>query len=381
MESRIPQSVAKRVPFKAFLSTDHVTAATGKTIAITTSQNGGAFAVLDAGAANAVEIGSGWYYIDLLTADTDTKGPLVVRGTEGTIDPAEVVYDVVNATNAGFTALPAVVAGAALGVPLKDANSFLAVANMPAVAPGGTNGLFIAGTNAATTITTGLTTHFIGTVDVCTTNSDMVAEAPDAAAIEAACDTSLVSVNLDHLMKTAVANNADMTVEVADGTVLCNIMSQTSDTSTYDVTGDSLEAIRDNGDAAWATATSVTVTGIANNAITAAAIAANAFTANAFAANALVSATFASSYYSSVNAEIVDVMTVDTTTLPGQEAPSLAPTISEMMAWLYKSYRNREIQTATQYSLFADNGTTVDAKATISDNGTTFDKNEVVTGP
>lgn len=35
--------------------------------------------------------------------------------------------------------------------------------------PGAAGGLFIAGTNAATTITTGLTTHFIGTVDIVTT--------------------------------------------------------------------------------------------------------------------------------------------------------------------------------------------------------------------
>lgn len=35
--------------------------------------------------------------------------------------------------------------------------------------PGAAGGLFIAGTNAATTITTGLTTHFIGTVDTVTT--------------------------------------------------------------------------------------------------------------------------------------------------------------------------------------------------------------------
>ena len=37
------------------------------------------------------------------------------------------------------------------------------------VVPGGTNGLFIAGTNAATIITTSLTTHFVGTIDTLTT--------------------------------------------------------------------------------------------------------------------------------------------------------------------------------------------------------------------
>jgi len=55
------------------------------------------------------------------------------------------------------TALPAVVAGAASGIPLKDASNYLDVANMPAKVAGETDGLFIAGTNAATTITTSLT--------------------------------------------------------------------------------------------------------------------------------------------------------------------------------------------------------------------------------
>ena len=118
MESRIPQSQAKLVVFKAFLSTDHVTAATGKTIAMQVSQNGGDFANLDGGALNATEYGdaTGWYKAQLQTADTDTKGPLIVRGTETDIDPVEIVYYVVNATNADFTALPAAVAGATGGV-------------------------------------------------------------------------------------------------------------------------------------------------------------------------------------------------------------------------------------------------------------------------
>jgi hypothetical protein len=61
--------------------------------------------------------------------------------------------------------------------------------------------------------------------------------------------------NLDHLMKTAVANNTDMTTEVVDGTVLSNIMTKGSDTSDFVVADDSFEAIRDRGDAAWVTAT------------------------------------------------------------------------------------------------------------------------------
>ena len=82
-----------------------------------------------------------------------------------------------------------------------------------------------------------------------------------------------------------------------------------------------------------------------------------------------------------VNAEVVDVMDTDTITLPGQTAPPLAPTHRQAISWLYKVFRNRKTQTATQWSLLADDESTVDAKATISDAAGTATKQEIVTGP
>jgi hypothetical protein len=82
-----------------------------------------------------------------------------------------------------------------------------------------------------------------------------------------------------------------------------------------------------------------------------------------------------------VNAEVADVLKTDTVTLPGQAAPPLAPTFEEMVSWLYKTLRNRTSQTSTQWSLYADNETTVDAKATVSDDGTTAIKQEIISGP
>jgi hypothetical protein len=96
MSEPIYQSVARRVPFKAFLASDHVTPATGKTIPVVISKNGGAFGNPSAGATNATAIASGWYYVDLSTTDTATLGPLIVRGAEGTIDDAEAVFEVVS---------------------------------------------------------------------------------------------------------------------------------------------------------------------------------------------------------------------------------------------------------------------------------------------
>lgn len=59
-------------------------------------------------------------------------------------------------------------------------------------------------------------------------------------------DTALSDINLDHLMKVAVSDRTDMTTEIVNDTVLANIMVKAAgDTSDFDPTTDSLEAIRD----------------------------------------------------------------------------------------------------------------------------------------
>ena len=87
MPTRIQQSVALRVPLQAFLAADHVTPATGLTIAVTISKNGGAYGNPSGGATNATEIANGSYYVDLSATDTGTVGPLFVRGAVSTMDP------------------------------------------------------------------------------------------------------------------------------------------------------------------------------------------------------------------------------------------------------------------------------------------------------
>ncbi len=94
MAEVIPQSTVKRVPFQAYLASDHITPATGKTIAVTISKNGAAYGNPSGGATNATAIGNGSYYVDLTTTDTGTNGPLLVRGAEGTIDDVIAFYAV-----------------------------------------------------------------------------------------------------------------------------------------------------------------------------------------------------------------------------------------------------------------------------------------------
>lgn len=81
-----------------------------------------------------------------------------------------------------------------------------------------------------------------------------------------------------------------------------------------------------------------------------------------------------------VNAEVLDVLTVDAFAQPGQGAPPASTNLRDMLAYLYKAWRNRTTQTANEYALYADDGTTKDQEAAVSDDGTTFIRAEVTTG-
>src|ERR1700693_5460678 len=94
---KLPESTAYTVMLKVFSATDHVTPATGKTVAVVLSKAGVAFANPSGGATNATQVGSGWYSVALSTTDTNTLGDLVVRGTAAGCDDSEQVCQVVNA--------------------------------------------------------------------------------------------------------------------------------------------------------------------------------------------------------------------------------------------------------------------------------------------
>jgi len=79
-----------------------------------------------------------------------------------------------------------------------------------------------------------------GTFDAATDSTEALRDNQQPAA-----QAAIVANNLDHLMKNAVGNNANMTTEVPDGTVLSNMMTKTGDTSDYDPSTDSLEGLAD----------------------------------------------------------------------------------------------------------------------------------------
>src|SRR5262245_7922799 len=86
---RLHQSTSVIVVLKVVLSSDHISPATGKTVAIVISKNGGAFGNPNAGATNATEISNGWYKVTLDATDTNTLGDLIVRGTATLCDDSE----------------------------------------------------------------------------------------------------------------------------------------------------------------------------------------------------------------------------------------------------------------------------------------------------
>jgi hypothetical protein len=134
------QSVAYTRMFMMILTSDHVTGATSKTVTVTLSKAGGAFG---AAGGTITEVSSGWYKIALTTTDTNTLSDLAFHCTATACDPTDFVDQVVS-----FSTIDAVRGASGTGI--------------PNAAPGAAGGLFIAGTNAATTVTTSLTTTFTG---------------------------------------------------------------------------------------------------------------------------------------------------------------------------------------------------------------------------
>jgi len=82
-----------------------------------------------------------------------------------------------------------------------------------------------------------------------------------------------------------------------------------------------------------------------------------------------------------VNTEFLDVLGTDTFAEPGQEGPPTTTSLIKKIGYLYKAFRNKITQDATTMKLYADDGTTVDQKSTVSDTGTEYTRGEIGSGP
>lgn len=174
MPHRIPQSVSIRVPLKGYLSADHISDAVSLDPAVVISKNGAGFANPNAGATVATEVGGagnglGWYYVDLDGAtDVATLGPLIIRATHATMDPIEIVYQVVNAYTMGAAALPtASLPGAANGVQICGSNAASTYASLTVTTALNTGSIVNAGITTLTgavTAPAGVTANVTGNI-------------------------------------------------------------------------------------------------------------------------------------------------------------------------------------------------------------------------
>jgi hypothetical protein len=133
-------------------------------------------------------------------------------------------------------------------------------------------------------------------------------------------------------------------------------------------------------DAATFAANAITATVIADGAIDAATFAAGAITATVIATDAIDADALAADALAEINAQVVDGLNVDTYAEPGQGTPAATASLVTKIGYLYKAWRNRHTQTATEYALYADDATTKDQEAAVSDDAVTFERGEVATG-
>lgn len=329
-----------------FVATADGSAQTGLTIANTDIKllKGGATSEGNKNSGGGTHIAGGRYSAVLDATDTDTVGILEVSCNPASGIPwnksyyvlEEAVYDMLFAASA-------------LG--------YIANAPVNVAQFGGSNGTFASGRPEVNT------THAAGT-------------AWGSGAITAA----------------SIASDAITAAKIADNAIDAGAIASDAITAAKIATG------------------AITSAKFAAGAITAAAIATDAIDADALAADAIAeinvtvdtaisdaalataaelakvpksdgTATWNATALASINAQVVDGLNVDTYAEPGQGAPGATLSLAAKIGFLYKAWRNRSTQTASQYSLYNDDASTVDHKASFSDNGTTADRGEIATGP
>lgn len=82
-----------------------------------------------------------------------------------------------------------------------------------------------------------------------------------------------------------------------------------------------------------------------------------------------------------VKNQVIAALDTDTYTMPGAETPAETTTLRKMIQFLYKWMIRKKTQTSTFTSLYSADGNTVEQKAPVSDDGTTTTVGKIVTGP
>lgn len=252
----ISQSTIHNVMVFMTDSSDHIAGKTSLTLTVTASKDGAAFASISP---TVTERGNGWYNLALTTSHTDTLGDLAIHITATGADPTDLVMRVVAVNKAdsvrmGLTALPNAAADAAGGLPISDAGGLdldgVLSGNTPQTGDayarlGAPVGASISADVAASLTAIGNLNDFDPATDTVILDATQANYAPAKAGDEMdlvnAPNATAVSA-----IQSGLATSANVTTIVGHLTDIKGAGWTTTDT---------LEAIRDRGDAAWITAT------------------------------------------------------------------------------------------------------------------------------
>lgn len=332
-------------------------------------------------------------------ADTNTIFKAVVTDATGAtvgVDAAAILDDT-------GTAGVVVASGSKTGYSLTATTG---LGNQTADITGSLSGSVGSVTGAVGSVTGNVGGNVAGSVGSLTTNNDKTGYSLSSAGVQAIWDaltSALTTAGSVGALVVALGTRLGAWTGTGVNTVLGAfkaLLSKTASTpsdigGTFDATTDSTEAIRDRGDAGWTTATGFSTLdaagvrtavglGSANLDTQLDALPTNAELATALAAadDAVLAAIAALENLSAAeaNAEVVDAIATDARGEPGQGAPPASASLALKIDYLYKALRNKKTQTASEYKLFADDGSTVDQKATVSSDGTTTTVGELATG-
>lgn len=357
---RLRQSTASQeVPLGHFVDdTDGKTAETGLTIANTDIKvwKAGATTLADKNSGGATHISGGVYYTVLDATDTNTIGPLVlfvaVSGALAVRLECEVLDEAVFDALFGTTALAtATNITAASGVTVSSIGNGVvtaaAIADNAITAAKIADGAIDAATFAANAITaTVLASDCITAAKIDGTAISEIQSGLATASVLSGVETKIDTI--DTVVDAILVDTAEIGTAGA-GLTNINLPDQAMNI-TGNITGNLSGSVG-------------SVTGNVGGNVTGSV------------------GSLATQAKADVNAEVLDVLNTDTFAEPGQEAPAATNTLVKKIGYLFKFLRNKITQTSTTMSVFADDGTTVDQKSTVSDDGTTYTRGEIASGP
>lgn len=239
------------------------------------------------------------------------------------------------------------------------------------VVPGGTNGLFIAGTNAATAITTALTANIIGNITGTLATVTAV--------------TNTVAANVTQFLGTALTETVPGYIALAFKKVF-DVLNATWTALSVNQTGDSFTrlglagvGLTNLGDVRIANL-DATVSSRTKPADTQAAVTTVTTTTNV--TNAPTNGDLTAAMKASVNAEVVDALATDTIAEMAQGIPSATPTHRQAIMYLYMAFRNKFVvdAAANEKKFYNDAGTCI-AKKGLADAANVYTESEAVSGP